>query len=71
MTGADIRAMRESLGWSYAQMADALGLSTPDKYHAGVSAIRRLEANGLRPGNIRDDVIRKRIDALKRKPPPA
>ena len=65
MTGADLRALRESLGWSYAQMADALGLSTPGRYHAGVSAIRRLEANGLRPGNIRDDVIRERVAKLK------
>ena len=65
MTGADLRALREAMGLSYAQMADALGLSTPGRYHAGVSAIRRLEANGLRAGNIRDDVIRERVAALK------
>ena len=65
MTGADLRALRERLGWSYAQMADALGLMVEGRYHAGVSAIRRLEANGLRPGNIRDDVIRERVAALK------
>jgi transcriptional regulator with XRE-family HTH domain len=64
MTGADLRALRESMGLSYAQMANALGLST-GSYHAGVSAIRRLEANGLRPDHIRDDVIRERIAALK------
>ena len=65
MTGADFTALRESLGWSYAQMADALGLMVEGRYHAGVSAIRRLEANGLRTDNIRDDVIRERVAALK------
>ena len=65
MIGADLRALRESLGWSYAQMANALGLMVEGRYHAGVSAIRRLEANGLRPGNIRDDVIRERVAKLK------
>ena len=69
MTGADFTALRERLGWSYAQMADALGLAVQGRYHAGVSAIRRLEANGLRPGNIRDDVIRGRVAKLKARTP--
>ena len=65
MTGADFTALRERLGWSYAQMADALGLAVPGRYHAGVASIRRLERLGLRRGNIRDDVIRERVAKLK------